>query len=126
LFSGMQNRHKISQAKIETETLNSRLSEVQIQIDLQVNISQKNLETSVKLEESIKSALNSSREYYKVVSKQYAQGQKTLLDLLDARNQLTNSQINYTVSHFETLIKLVDLERANASYDLNSLNNQKK
>jgi outer membrane protein TolC len=58
-----------------------------------------------------------------VVNRQYAVGQKSLLDLLDARNQLTSSQINYTVSHFETLIRLAELERANASYDLSLFNN---
>jgi len=122
IFNGFQNRRKISQAKIDNESMQSKLSEVNIQIELQHQIAINNFETAKKAEEANKSSLNSSQEYYKVLSKQYAQGQKNLLDLLDARNQLTNSQINYTVSHFETLIKLVDLERANASYDLNSFN----
>jgi outer membrane protein len=122
LFNGFQNRRKIAQAKIETESLQSKLSEAELQIELQNSIASGNVESSKKSEEANKSSLKSSQEYYKVTSKQYAQGQKSLLDLLDARNQLTSSQISYIISHFESLIKQVELERANASYDLNSLN----
>jgi outer membrane protein len=121
ILSGFQNRRKVAQAKIENETLQSKLSEAELQIELQNQIALNNLETAKKAEEANKSSLTSSQEYYKIVSKQYAQGQKTLLDLLDARNQLSNSQINYVISHFESLIKWVELERADAGFDLNSL-----
>jgi outer membrane protein TolC len=122
LFNGFQNRRKIAQAKIESESLQSKMSEAELQIELQNNIAVYNVGSSIKSEEANKSSLKSSQEYYKVINKQYAQGQKSLLDLLDARNQLTSSQISYIVSHFETLIKQVELERASASYDLNSFN----
>jgi outer membrane protein len=121
IFGGFQNRRKIAQAKIENEILQNQLSEAELQIELQNQIASNNFETAKKAEEANKSSLTSSQEYYKIVSKQYAQGQKTLLDLLDARNQLSNSQINYVISHFESLIKWVELERANAGFDLNSL-----
>jgi outer membrane protein len=123
IFSGFQNRSKISQARIEKVTFEIQLSEAEQQIELQSSIVNDNFESSLKSEEANKSSLISSKEYYKVISKQYAFGQKSLLDLLDARNQLTSSEISYTISRFETLIKLAELERANASYDLNSSNN---
>ncbi len=123
VFSGFQNRSKAAQAKIAIETLRNRLNEVELQIELQSRVAEDNFETSVKAEEANKSSLKSSKEYYKVVNRQYAVGQKSLLDLLDARNQLTSSQINYTISYFETLIRLAELERTNASYDLSLFNN---
>ena len=123
IFTGFQNRNKISQAKIDTELLESRFAETENQIELQARIAEKNLESSIKTEEANKSSHTSSWEYYKMVDKQYINGQKTLLDILDARYQLTISLVTYTISHFETLIKLAELERANAGYNLNSIQN---
>jgi outer membrane protein TolC len=122
VFNGFQNRSKAAQAKIESDVLRNKLDETEKQIEMQCSIAENNVETSVKAEEACQSSLASSKEYYKVVNKQYAIGQKSLLDLLDARNQLTSSQINYAVSHFETLIRIAELERSIASYDL-SFNN---
>ncbi len=118
IFNGFQNRHKISQAKIDLNSLDKKLSETEQQIEMQQQLAQNNIETSAKAERANQSSWVSSTEYYKVVSRQYAEGQKSLLDLLDARNQLTSSSINYFVSRFETLIRRAELERANASYEL--------
>lgn len=123
VFNGFQNRNKASQARIEKETMLNQLSEVEFQIDLQNRVAQGNLQSAVNSADASYSSLVSSREYYKSVSKQYSVGQKSMLDLLDARNQLTNAQINYTVAYFESLIRLAELERANASYDLSSIKN---
>ncbi|NOU17808.1 MAG: TolC family protein [Bacteroidales bacterium] len=118
IFDGLQNRRRISQARIDKDILDKKYAETGQQLDLQLQLSQNNLETSVRTEKANLSSLTSSKEYYKVISLHYAEGQKSLLDLLDARNQLTSSQINYAVSHFETLIRLAELERANAGYEL--------
>ncbi len=119
IFSGFQNRQKAAQARIETESIRSKLDEAELQIELQSQVAHDNYETSLKAEEASRRSLLSSKEYYKVVNRHYAVGQKSLLDLLDARNQLTGSQIAYTVSHFETLIRLAEVERANATYNIN-------
>lgn len=119
IFSGFQNRQKAAQARIESESIRSRLDEAELQIELQSQVAHDNYETSLKSEEASRHSLLSSKAYYKVVNRQYAVGQKSLLDLLDARNQLTGSQIAHTVSHFETLIRLAEMERANATYNLN-------
>jgi len=119
LFNGFQNQRRINQAYIDLNSIGIRLTETEKQIELQTQLAENNLESSVKAEIANQSSLESSVEYYNIVSRQYAEGQKSLLDLLDARNQLTNSNIGYSVSHFETLIRKVELERAMASYELN-------
>lgn len=118
IFDGFQNRRRISQAKLDLQVMNKKMTETEQQLALQLQLAQHNLESSVKAEAANQSSLASSREYYKMVSKQYTEGQKSMLDLLDARNQLTNSQINFTVSHFETMIRQAELERATAGYPL--------
>ena len=122
IFNGFSNRSKIAQAHIENEILRNRLSETEQQIELQSHIAQANFESSLKSEEANKSSFSSSKEYYDIVNKQYALGQKSLLDLLDAQNQLTSAQINYAISFFETLIRLAELERAIAGFDLSFSN----
>jgi outer membrane protein len=118
IFNGFQNKRLISQAQIDHLIVEKELSETEQQLELQQQMAQNNLETSARAEKANQSSLISSTEYFKVVSRQYAEGQKSLLDLLDARNQLTSSHINYSVSHFETLIKKAELERTTASYEL--------
>jgi outer membrane protein TolC len=117
IFNGFQNRRRISQAKIDKNMLDKKFAETEQQIELQQQLAQDNLLSSLKAEKANQSSLASSVEYYKTVSRQYAEGQKSLLDILDARNQLTSSNINYLVSHFETLIKQAEWERAMASYE---------
>lgn len=119
IFTGFQNRSKIAQARIINETYRNQLAETEYQIELQARIASGNVESSIESEEANRSSLKSSNEYYKVVSKQYSNDQKSLLELLDARNQLTYAEISFTISHFETMIRMAELERANASYDLN-------
>ncbi len=123
LFNGFQNRNKAAQARIESETLKTKKSEIELQIELQSSVAEEIFQSTLLEELSNLSALTSSKAYYKVVSKQYGAGQKSLLDLLDARNQLTNSQISYHVSHFESLIRYAELERTTASIDLDMYNN---
>lgn len=118
IFDGIQNRRKINQARIDRNTLEKKFTETEQQLELQQQLARNNFESSAKAEKANQSSLTSSSEYYKIVSRQYAEGQKSLLDLLDARNQLTGSRINYSVSHFETLIRQAELERATASYPL--------
>jgi len=118
IFDGFQNRRKISQAKLDLQTMDKKMVETEQQLALQLQLAQNNLESSVKAETANQSSLESSKEYYKLVSRQYTEGQKSMLDLLDARNQFTNSQISFTVSHFETLVRQAELERATAEYPL--------
>jgi outer membrane protein TolC len=123
LFAGFQYRNKTAQARIESENLEKRLTETEQQIELQCRVAVGNLRSSAISAAANKSALLSSKEYHKVVSRQYATGQKSLLDLLDAQNQLTSAQISCDVSHFETLIRLAELERVEASVNIDEYNN---
>ncbi len=122
LFNGFRNQRSIAQANIQVTSLQKQYDEIENQIRLQNLVAEGNLESSLKSERANKSSLESSTAYYHVIKSQYAEGQKSLLDLLDARNQLTASQIAYAISHFDTLIRLAELERANAGYDLDAIN----
>jgi len=119
IFNGFQNKRRISQARIDLNSMGIKLTETEKQIELQQQLAENNMESAIKSEKANQSSLVSSTEYYKIVSRQYAEGQKSLLDLLDARNQLTSSNISYSVSHFETLIRNAELERALAGYEFN-------
>jgi outer membrane protein TolC len=119
LFSGLQNQNKIAQASVDTEALQHKFTETEQQIELQCAIAEGSFISALKSEEAGMSAFISSREYYKIINAQYGIGQKSLLDLIDAQNQLIGSEIAYQVSHFESLIKYAELERVNAQIDLN-------
>jgi outer membrane protein TolC len=118
LFNGFQNKSRIQQARIQNAGLLDKLSETERQIELQTQMAGEALVSAGAEEKANLTSLTSSTEYYKVISRQYAEGQKSLLELLDARNQLTNAQIRHDVSYFEWLICQAAYERATSSYPL--------
>ncbi len=118
LFNGFQNKSRIQQALIQSATIQNLLSETEQQIGLQEQLSRNNLESAMVARKANLESLNSSKEYFKVINRQYAEGQKSLLELLDARNQLTNTLVQYEISYFEVLVKQAEYERITASYPL--------
>jgi len=60
----------------------------------------------------------STREAFRLTNSRYFQGQALQIELIDARTQMTNAEINYSVARLAVLNKLAELERVTATYPL--------
>jgi outer membrane protein TolC len=60
--------------------------------------------------------LKSAQSYFNLVEKGYKEGVNTLIEFLDARNQLTSSQLQLNLRKLEVLVAEAQLERETASY----------
>jgi outer membrane protein TolC len=60
--------------------------------------------------------LKSAQAYYNLIEKGYQQGINTLIEFLDARNQITSSQLQQNLRLFEMLIASAKLERETATF----------
>ncbi|HEU4496574.1 MAG TPA: TolC family protein, partial [Flavobacterium sp.] len=76
------------------------------------------LETASKKLAASKARIKAAESYYKVIEKGYSEGINSLIEYIDARNQLTASQLQNTAAQYQLLIAAAALERETASYTL--------
>lgn len=118
LFDGFQNRFRIKQMENDTKCLRKKLDEFERLMIFQEKSGRNNIVSAQYVRMSALAELESSKLYFNEITKQYDEGQKTLLELLDARNQLTSSRIKFLSAHYEVLIQLTEYERITARYKL--------
>ncbi|MGD0583228.1 MAG: TolC family protein [Bacteroidales bacterium] len=114
LFKGFQNRAKVKQAQIDKQIAESKLEEAKKQIELQVLNTLNELKTAEKGIAAAESTLTNAREGFRLVDKRYEQGQASLLEYLDARTTLTQSEENLIISRFRYLSSFAEFEKITA------------
>jgi outer membrane protein TolC len=62
--------------------------------------------------------LLSARKSFEIVDRKYREGILPHIVYLDARNNLTRSEINSVITRYEYYIDLVELERALGTYPI--------
>jgi outer membrane protein len=119
LFNGFQDQARVQQAKIEKKQQQVKSAEVENQIKLQVQKIYNNVKVSQKTIQSAEDRLISARKSFEIVDRKYREGILPHIVYLDARNNLTRSEINSIITRYEYYIDLVELERALGNYPIN-------
>lgn len=119
LFNGFQDQAKKQRAAIEEKKYQTQLQETRNLIQLQVQEAVNNLKVAQKQIITAKDRVNSARQTFKLINKKYEQGMSAQIEYLDARNSLTNAEINLILSQYDYLIKNAEVERITASIQLN-------
>jgi outer membrane protein TolC len=118
IFSGKRNLYKIQQTKLDAQTIELITSNTKQELQLAASISKNNAGSAyVNYQAAIKQQ-ESSEKYFKLINKGYREGVNTFIEFLDARNQLTNSQLQVNITKYKALTALADYERQTASYSL--------
>ncbi len=118
IFKGYQNKLRINQSLLDRQALEAQKDNTAGQIQLQIQSAAYTLQTTRQLLRANAEAQRNSEEFFRVVNVRYREGQALLLEYLDARNQLTNAQLNYSVTQLQVLTREAELEQATASYVL--------
>ena len=100
-------------------TEKSSYEELEKQIELQVRQAYDNLQIAVKKIDAANQQLNSARASFDIIKKKYAQGMSSQIEFLDARNSLTNAEINLILAVYDYHIYCAEMERIAATYPLN-------
>lgn len=66
--------------------------------------------------------LEAARSYFSLTEKSYREGVTGFIELLDARNQLTDAGLKLNITRFSLLKAQAELERQTAVFDLNFKN----
>ncbi|MFC2136677.1 TolC family protein [Bacteroidota bacterium] len=123
LFKGLQNKHKIQQAKIDKHIIETKKNELENQVNLQVINSFYELEAAYKAVILAESEVKSSNKAFNILNKKFNQGQSPLIEYIDARTSLTNAQHNLIINKYDFLIKNAEFERVACLYNINSIEN---
>lgn len=118
LFEGGRNNNKIKSSALTTEDAQLNLELARKQLQLSAGVSQNNLRSAYQNYLSAQKRLESASTYQRLIDKGFREGVNTYLETIDARNQLTQAQIDVSISHYKMLIAQVRLERETASFPL--------
>jgi outer membrane protein TolC len=111
LFSGFINNAQIQETKYELDRLNNQYDELKKQINLQVIQAYRSYQSAEANYRAKKLARTSAEKSLDIIRKKYVQSQVILVDLLDARNKFTSSELQTAIAKYDLLIRRAELER---------------
>lgn len=118
LFASGRNKLKIKQAEMDLNALNAQYEQVDNQLHLQVKTTINNYRSALEIYQSTQFQVESAQKYFNDTFKRYKQGQASQIEYLDARNNLTSSQLQQSIALYNVWIKLAEVERVKAEYVL--------
>lgn len=116
IFSGRRNLYKLEQTQLDAKAISLNRSETARQLELAAYTSRNNAITAYNTYNASVKQQESARQYFKLIDRGYKEGVNSFIEYLDARNQLTNSQIQANINQYKVLIALADYERQTSSY----------
>jgi outer membrane protein len=118
LFQGFRNGVTSKQSRLEIRKTEHNLANTARQLELAVTVAKNNLQTAEQNYMAAQEQLHSAQSYFNLIDKGYREGVNSLIEFLDARNQLTSSQLQLNLRQLEMLTAEASLERETASYTL--------
>ena len=120
LFTGFSTRATIDQTNFDYRASNSNLDLVSRQIEDQTRSAWHTLLTARQRQELLENAVNIASEVFDSRRKLRAAGKETVINVLDAENEIYNAQINYTAASYDAILAvfrlLMAMGRLNAAY----------
>ena len=116
IFKGNDNKLKTRQAQLDIDNLRNQYENVSKQLMLQVTTVYNQYQSAVTAFYNANDEVQSTREAYRLTQSRYLQGQALQIEWTDARTQMTNAEINYSLAQLAVLNKTAELERAMATY----------
>jgi outer membrane protein len=114
LFAGFTNRYKIHQSRLDLRQNELQQSLIKNQLQLSATQTQRALSTAYQNYLSSQKQLEAAQSYQKLIEKGYKEGVNTFIETIDARNQLTGTQLLVIVNQYKVLMAQADLERETA------------
>ena len=112
LFRGYEKRSKIQQAKIQTDLLQTRLSELERQIQLQVLQAYYDLDAANESLVATQSGAVNAEQTFRIIDSKYRNGQALLIEFLRVQNDRLTAQLQQSLARMDVLIKRAALNRA--------------
>jgi outer membrane protein len=118
IFEGLRNRVKISKTRLEIDDARSQKELAEKQFNMVANVALNNLNTAIVNLNSADKQYHSAKAYFNLIEKGYAGGINSLIEYMDARNQLTSSEIHIKINRYRVLSAYSELKRQTAGSEM--------
>jgi len=112
IFRGYEKRSKIQQARIQTDALQTRLQDVQRQIQLQVLQAYYDLDAANESLVATQSGIANADATFRIIDSKYRNGQVLLIEFLRYQNDRLTAQLQHSLARTDVLVKRAALDRA--------------
>ena len=118
IYTAKRNKLQVQQAELDIRATAEKIAQVEKQIELQTQTARNSMLAAYETWQSFQSQLSNAQRQYRDTFRRYKEGISNYIEVLDARTQVTNMELQQMLSKYTVLIKKVELERAVASYRL--------
>ena len=118
LFASGKNTYRKKQAMADRQSIAAQTDYVVAQLRTQLISSKNAFVSAIAQYSAAQSQQRSSETYYHDELRLYKEGQAIYIELLDAQNQLINARLESNNALFDTWIRFAEIERANASFNV--------
>ena len=122
IFSGNRNVNNIRLAEFDKSSLELQKDLLGKRLQWMAESSQNNVLSSVAAVRVTEKQLASASAYFKLIEKGYNEGTNSLIEYLDARDQLTSSSLKLSINQYNLLSQIADYERQTAAFNIEILN----
>ncbi|WP_224995268.1 TolC family protein [Cesiribacter sp. SM1] len=119
LFSGFRNRYETRQALLDVKASQLSFEQASQQMQMAAAVAQNNLATAYRNYTAAQQRLQAAQGYFKLLERGYKEGTNSLIEFIDARNQLTTSQLQLTLTTYKVLSALAQYERETSAQPIN-------
>lgn len=112
IYQGNRNKQKIKMAEMDVAAIGAQRDQVADQLALQLQTSITDYQSALQLFQSSRSQVESANRYFNDMSKRYREGQVLYLEFLDARNEITNAELQQSINLSNVWVKWADVQFA--------------
>lgn len=111
IFSGLRNKYKIKEAKLELQNSQLQMDNAKRQLELSANVAQNKLQSAFETYEASQEQLKAASAYQRLIDRGFKAGVNSFIESIDARNQLTSAQLAVQINLYKVLSAAAELER---------------
>ncbi len=111
IFNGYRKQAKEQETRVQAMELANQYELLRQQIRLQVTSAWHELHAAEKALEQAQKGVDSARSAFRIVQRKYEEQQAIQLELFDARNKVTTSEIGLSIARLEALVREAELRR---------------
>lgn len=111
LYHGKEKQHKIQQAKIQKNILETKIDEVKNQVKMQVTQAYYELAASKEILEDAKVNVSKTEGILKIVESKYKNGSSIYIEVLKAQNDDLVAKMTESVNRFDVWVKKAMLDK---------------
>lgn len=111
IFRGGRNRNQILQSELSLKSVQNQKDLLNEKMALDLQLTKNEILTNQAALRSAEKKLESSAAYFRLVDRGFREGANSLIEFIDARNQLTQASLQKTINSYNLLKTMAQLER---------------